>query len=76
MSDVVAQSDFCSEEFFSEIPSESESHRNSVRNTSENPDSDKKCSEQNLRNNFRNSEYFHFFSECSENGVYLDVVEQ
>ena len=69
----VAPSDFCSEIFFSEIPSESERNRNSDRNTSVNPNSEKNFPI-NFRNDFRKSEYLQNFNIYSEKGVKIKHV--
>ena len=67
---LVAPSDFGSEVFLSEIPSESERLRNSDRNTSENPDSDEKRSSE----QFSEFGILQYFNKYSENRVKLDGV--
>jgi hypothetical protein len=59
---LVAPSDFLFRKKFSEIPSESERLRNSDRKSSETRDSDEKSSERNIRNNFRNSEFYNILT--------------
>ncbi len=73
---LVASSDYGSEKNLSEIPSESESLRNSDRKSSEKPDSDEKCSERNLRNNFRISEFFNNLTNVPKTGHILTVLSR